>query len=115
MSENETKVVPALSAEEWANDWFKFGSGFGGKPQVRVERDRYGLYLEAEENVGALLDGAARHALAALALHGQPFGFTREDANLIRGAVNMPIWPWPHMRDQWLALADRIETLLPPA
>jgi hypothetical protein len=59
-----------------------------------------------------------RHALAALCLHGQPFGFTREDVKLCRLVI-----PWIYQRwdesvrpemDALESLASRIEALLPP-
>lgn len=74
--------------------------------------------------------GENRHALAALALHGQPFGFTREDVKMLRIAADayeedsfyfrelieddeeLPDEdPWPA---RYRAFADRIESLLPP-
>ena len=65
-----------------------------------------------------------RHGLAALALHGQPFGFSREDVEAIRALarharVHMerytegaPVRP-AHI-EQALAATDRIAALLPP-
>lgn len=59
-------------------------------------------------------DGSGRHALAALALHGQPFGFTREDVAALwfviqerEGLVGAP-------QHTLRSLAERIEALLPP-
>ena len=52
------------------------------------------------------------HALAALALHGQPFGFTWDDVELLRMFGNGD--PMPHIRQQCNDLADRIAALLPP-
>jgi hypothetical protein len=70
----------------------------------------------------------ARHALAALALHDQPFGFTWEDVDRLREAVDDI--DFSHITDPerrqlmeldtrmlraWmLDLADRIADLLPP-
>ena len=62
-----------------------------------------------------------RQALAARLLHGQPFGFTREDVHAIRSAADSIDSEWNvgarsdfplvvHLD----ALADRIEALLPP-
>jgi hypothetical protein len=57
-----------------------------------------------------------RHALAALALHGQPFGFTQEDVIRLHGLAH-------HMQaetgdrpytDKIQDLAHRIAALLPP-
>ena len=59
--------------------------------------------------------GEERHALAALALHGQPFGFTWDDVDDLR-----EIAPGFHHRGDGqveralLDLADRIAALLPP-
>ena len=64
-----------------------------------------------------------RHALAALALYGQPFGFTRDHVTVLRHMAK-----WTDMDDVFAreenlhweptavlsSLADRIEALLPP-
>lgn len=68
-----------------------------------------------------------RHGLAALCLHGQPFGFTREDVQDVQAAireVRMNIGAKLYnpedvptiraLEDRLLALADRIAALLPP-
>jgi len=47
------------------------------------------------------------HKLAALCLHNQPFGFTREDVKLLRAFANL-------CTSDFRNLADRIEALLPP-
>ena len=113
-------MKPALSKEEWAEGRTKTGYTFteaGGdilcsrypNPWV-VVKDRY--------------------VMAAICLHGQPFGFTREDVSLIRNAAqeiysslrlwkdgrevgNEDIWGADNM-EQIKSLADRIEALLPP-
>lgn len=92
---------PALTAEDWAtypnfdNSWYS-------------DEGRAPLYYPT------------RHGIAAANLHGQPFGFTREDVECLRELAK-------HYNDDadnyettgpaavWLsALADRIEALLPP-
>lgn len=90
---------PALRAEEWA----------AGSPR---------LDWHVDWNVGVIAqmrDESDRHALAALALHGQPFGFTWDMVDHLRGLAKMverqgleasPIWT--------RAIADRIAALLPP-
>jgi len=61
-----------------------------------------------------------RHALAALCLHGQLFGFTWEDVRRLRGVFwAMSQWGKNHAiewaGDEWgESVADRIEALLPP-
>lgn len=56
-----------------------------------------------------------RHALAALALHGQPFGFTREDVGRIRNAADFyRMQGYTNQPYDLFALAARIEALLPP-
>jgi len=69
---------------------------------------------------------ADRHGLAALALHGQPFGFTREDvASLEREANELKAWASAADTDTegtemigrcfiLLGIAARIAALLPP-
>ena len=59
----------------------------------------------------------ARHALAALALDEQPFGFTREDVEILRACMVGfdGSYPWDaDMIDRFRSLADRIAALLPP-
>jgi len=57
------------------------------------------------------------HALAALALQGQPFGFTQEDVKWLRGYAEFRIgddFLLDTERDHLTDLAARIEALLPP-
>lgn len=83
------RIEPALSAEEWARPM---------NVDLRVE-----TMLELEGEI------RSRHAIAALALYGQPFGFTRDDVDNLRGIV------LGGEVGRWLeSLADRIEALLPP-
>jgi hypothetical protein len=121
----EPTITPALTAAEW--------DGFVG-PGVRrgnrvitvsrvVKENGYGhgqvLVIEAtgKDNLHVALPflDADCHALAALALHGQPFGFTREDVALLRDEAESE-WNGDEMPTgrRLLALAARIEALLPP-
>ncbi len=89
---------PALTAEWWED--------------VHDEDMRPGLLYEV-----CYLWGAERpHAVAAIALEGQPFGFTREDVKELRGVAedyeHRGLTPCPF--DTLNDLADRIEALLPP-
>ncbi len=102
-------VRPAMTPEEWAE---KLALTIGGSP------------------LWALHQGHSDHAIAAICLHGHPFGFTREDVSLLRTEAKKAIGapsgrpgrptvayafgsrgsPYQRLED----LADRIEALLPP-
>lgn len=73
-------------------------------------------------------DPRVSHAVAALALHGQPFGFTRADVSELRAAAKRALersvdevgafaetdWTMLNTSNRLHALADRIAALLPP-
>ena len=117
-------IKPALTAEEWAKataDYDSLYEPFTGLSVQAYNDGSLGVWGSYE---GGAQPPAARHALAALALHGQPWGFTREDAAHLRAladaidraATAQELFillqasdPEP-LRD----LADRIEALLPP-
>jgi hypothetical protein len=79
---NDGTVAPALTAEEWADnmsvrsDWSV--TPYHDTPFMNWFESNHGSYL-----------AVSQHALAALALHGQPFGFTREDVTLVRDCIGM--------------------------
>ena len=119
----DTTVRPALTPEEWEAEkrpqyWR------ADRPCIRTEYD--GLRVELDdvstgepELFGSVLVPAEdRHALAALALHGQPFGFTRKDVALLRSiAHNRGLGAaigGPQPDEQLRDLAARIAALLPP-
>jgi hypothetical protein len=84
--DTDTDIAPALTAEEWAASG-KTGAGADRGVWVGYwtggddGRDR----LAIEDGDGAAVETPEmRHALAALALHEQPFGFTREDVEHLR-------------------------------
>ena len=96
-------IKPALTAEEWAAQ-LSLDTG------ERRSRLREAVF-EADEG-GEL----TRHGLAALALYGQPFGFTRRDAVVIRMCAAM-VNDSPEakkMAERALETAAKIEALLPP-
>jgi hypothetical protein len=74
------------------------------------------------DNSPCYLPPEGRHGLAARCLHGQPFGFTREDVVRCRRAAHAAegrhdqSGEWADYEDMeaWASLADRIEALLPP-
>jgi len=90
-------IKPALTREEWAH-----------------------VTQETHEQADAFWENAwgeqcERHETAARALLGQPFGFTREDVQLLRdieGDLNHMHWGTREVKV--MRLADRIEALLPP-
>lgn len=107
-------VKPALTPEEWRAPHQIF-NGFidldDGVIDVRLD----GFYETAEPE-------KARHALAALALYGQPYGFTRDDAVACFHAAALIAYPeereltpgLARLSDRLVDLARRIEALLPP-
>ena len=94
-------VKPAMTGEEWAK---KQIDGFS----VSLVLDNDGelkLWIAAREPGGFIVI-SRRDALAALCLHGEPFGFTREDVERLRYLARF--------EDGLDTIADRIEALLPP-
>ena len=103
----------ALTKEEWAaketpgnGDWQDKRDG----AVARLEYDPTNLYVWVESGFRVAL--GSHHAVAALCLHEQPFGFTRADVEALRLIVlrysNVPDHPL------LASLASRIEALLPP-
>jgi len=93
-------IKPALTREEW-------------------ERALRGMWFPDDDILYSDHDGQRialdHHAEAALRLHGQEYGFTREDVELLRdieGDLNHMHWGTREVKV--MRLADRIEALLPP-
>ena len=127
------EIKPALTEEQWASIPNKV---YFREPRVTTEA-KYGLpvgYVLDEGYGVELTEGGAmdvwddswaiqvsaenRHALAALALHNQSFGFTWEDVDALVSlrddAADKP-WHDAHYHASVLAsLAQRITALLPP-
>lgn len=101
----ETKVIgPALTPEEWERKAFLEHDG--ACPKID------GGYLEVD---GCSVDGRERHALAALALYEQPFGFTWGMVYALRaGAKLMELHHMSQQAADSAAAADCIAALLPP-
>lgn len=121
-------IPPALTPEQWAARAIVGDSdGWGPAQEARTtpsqpenaECMRHWvdgrLRVTCEECVtwhfGASFDAKGRHAVAALALHEQPFGFTWDDVAMLRILASPPDAP-PYF--PMLDLADRIAALLPP-
>lgn len=95
---NETGIQPALSAEEWASF-----IEHGARVQVGIGNPTGRMY------------SPMFHGCAAVALQGQPFGFTHADVDLLRSFARASIaGEVPHAAAAARSLADRIEALLPP-
>ena len=95
------KIEPALTPEEWA-EWEITQSG-----PLSVRRDTFGALQCGGCYLG---DG---HAVAAVALHGRPFGFTWEMVYAIERAADRLSGSDPNeviLREA----AARIASLLPP-
>lgn len=113
-------IAPALTPEEWESTGFQQGDNADVELDVRngmlfVEARR--VAADGTDEYCPAVFRARRHALAALALHGQPFGFTREDIELLRAAVILERWeavPDADEMEKLRALAARIAALLPP-
>jgi hypothetical protein len=100
---DEPSIPPALTAEEWA----AFIAG-----ELYTEHERADFATWFEYNHGAT-PYAPQHGVAALALYGQPFGFTQEDVALLYGVDDYNAG----RRDavaRLVNLAARIAALLPP-
>jgi len=99
-------VGPALTPEEWANPVnMQLGSDCWIKePQSLLLSTACGCLL---------FDVERRHAIAALALHGQPFGFTRDDVVALWSVIR-DMDPEEPERLRLVSLSARITALLPP-
>jgi hypothetical protein len=98
-------IPPALTPARWAS-YRRLCEDIGGSPSTEMLGD----HAETE------------HELAALALHGQPFGFTREDVALLdRAARNAgPLCEYSDEESiaelvaRYRDFAARLAALLPP-
>lgn len=99
------KITPALTAEEWKRK--ERGTVYLSSIHGDV------VVLSGEESATAAPDD--RHALAALALYGQPFGFTHEDVKVLHVVaeriLDANLWDTDPERIE--SIADRIAALLP--
>jgi hypothetical protein len=127
------QLAPALTPEEWETKDYRqrprvLDEWANQKPERRPEDDpneyvaKLGLSYDGcviamnRAHDFVLVPPPARSALAAFALHEQPFGFTRDDAAVVRRAAETAgtrtAAPDPELLR---SLADRIEALLPPS
>lgn len=111
-------IRPALTPEEWAAG--EKVDRFDRWDERFVSGDDNAVTACDEVNCVHIRTPKLRHALAALALHGQPFGFTHADVALVRDCVGME-WGLA-TREQareterrLLDLVARLAALLPPS
>lgn len=89
-------IKPAMPEEEWAAQL------------VRTPAERHEVLMHAKNEADA--EGwLTIHGLAALALYNKPYGFTREDVQLLHNSIASM-----GRHNELGNLADRIEALLPP-
>ncbi len=101
------EIKPALTPEQW--DLFL---AYG--PLSRMGIPGYGVTGSAI-NCGTM--GAnSSHELAAMALYGQPFGFTQEEAQFLEEFDNFLVMPRKadHESLMFDAITAKIRALLPP-
>lgn len=116
----ETRRAPALTAEEWRDEICDRPSGVVDSwSRVGVSHSvPGGLYVEELQPdycAAVHVDPRARHALAALALYGQPFGFTHGDLDVIQsGVLALREANCPLCAEELEKVADRLRALLPP-
>lgn len=119
------KIEPAMAPEQWAEMRYE-EHGHGRQEPTFVAwvgddftgTGYFATHTDAPESQ-ARPTQAGRHALAALALHGQPFGFTREDEALVREMEGsewdrLPPEMYREYAQRIRSLATRIAALLPP-
>jgi len=78
---SQSIIAPALTAEEWrAKAVRRTGQGTYEVDVIALADDGRTLRLASEaDGELVLVPEGDRHAVAALALHGQPFGFSQQD------------------------------------
>lgn len=140
MNDTASGVPPALTQEQWAErDYRPRARDIDAWDREKPERRAADDSTQHVAKIGISYDGCvtlmsrahewvsvpppARHALAALALEGQPFGFTHDDVDQLHhaadvlsaaaGSTHESTVPQPSA-EALRALAGRIAALLPP-
>lgn len=101
-------------------NWELLSAGLNYWGEMKVDRSEDGIVLrDADSPIVVRNRGDQRHALAALCLYQQPFGFTAADLSNLQ-TVEDELWrhnSGPHMEataDVLQHLRARIAALLPP-
>jgi hypothetical protein len=114
-------VPQALTAKEWSKRGFRRVVDEENNDLQAAKIEDGNVYREHDENVDEWQRLEHPHAMAALCLYRQTYGFTREDVEILRaigtsqlvGGRNTDINRT--IRDRANGLADRIAALLPPS
>lgn len=106
-------IEPALSAEEWISGHIEEPGFIRSGSHAALYPDS--VHIIAMDDEGTDVRGGDRHALAALCLHSQPFGFTWADVDLIHSRFDLSDDNWSTDAEKAArSLVDRIAALLPP-
>lgn len=111
----DPEITAALTPEEWECGGPNEAPGI--VRDVHAGLLYWGVRITAQSSDEAEIQSPRdRHAVAALCLHGQPFGFTQADINLICRRFDISDDAW-RSEDEELAasLVARVAALLPPA
>lgn len=127
------KIKPALTPEEWVSypaadleirdgeyEVALIPAMIPSGAIIAIPTDYVGGDEYQSTGPDCVIPAGALHALAALALHGQPFGFTWEDVDLLRRAAEdagVGLYGEEERAEagrDFSALAARIAALLPP-
>jgi hypothetical protein len=88
---DETTIRPALTAEEWKRSLVNHATLRREGIEGNVEYGFRGRLSIGNQHSSGSAPPEWNHVIAALALHGQPFGFTREELDAIEDAAQ---WTW---------------------
>lgn len=103
-AEMSDEIKTALTAEEWTELEVE-----DALVSIFVDHATGTLHVYPSQHTNEDCEVSNRHALAALCLHDQPFGFTSYDVVMLRQVACCP-----HHKEACESIADRIEALLPP-
>jgi len=108
-----SEIKPALSPEEWAEH---LATGkIKEEPSGGYADFDWGVIVDVHyPDIGEIDETRLRHSLAARLLNGQPYGFIREDVELLEEAAIQGRTTTDGPDPQFWDLATRIQALLPP-
>ena len=85
MTMTDDTIPPAMTRKQWADPVVRLAHNpLDQTDEIQASTNPRGADMEID---GWSIGDTARHALAALCLHGQPFGFTRDDADALVRAI----------------------------
>jgi hypothetical protein len=112
-----SEIAPALTPDQWERQ--NYNTDIITVSMARTwQGTGYSIALPECERDGewpaVILTPEQCYGTAAILLHEQPFGFTREDVALLRKAAGGADAYTTDEWSRWDSLADRISALLPP-